>query len=492
MAIHLTSLPLIQSLAVERQHCMMLELHILGPAFGLPSIDPECNAAVAFLQQTLTPNNIGWKLVPDHDASASPSGGFPLLWDDTRSVVGFTSIVKYIGATYSDISSSDEHLSTQKRADSIAFTAFLTSTALPLLDLSLYTTFENYYSLTRPAFSSILPWHANYVIPPLRRDAARARTQHLGLASLDIDTVHDDFARLEGAGGASNSNSISGQYEATKKVQERSTVSGRQAPSLLPLGRKKLSSLLSSPQHADRFKLDMLANELFEPLSAQLGNKKFLLDDERPSSIDCLAFGYLALMLCPDYPQSWLKDTIKKRFPKLQRYTDDMGHRYIGKDPISAECVIKGNTSSSPLPWQLPAPPSVARTATSISREILHTFPISQTLSSIGLHFPPGTTGSTTTRLLNVSSFVFSVLLGVAYHFATIKPDSWDFIFKASDFDSEPGSSKIDAFAADPNATLAALEQFNSSLELNASQEREKERMGGTVVGAVDVDIEVD
>lgn len=29
---------------------MVLELHILGPAFGLPSIDAQCLAAVAYMQ----------------------------------------------------------------------------------------------------------------------------------------------------------------------------------------------------------------------------------------------------------------------------------------------------------------------------------------------------------------------------------------------------------------------------------------------------------
>jgi len=31
---------------------MVLELHVWGPAFGLPSIDPESLAAIAFLSQT--------------------------------------------------------------------------------------------------------------------------------------------------------------------------------------------------------------------------------------------------------------------------------------------------------------------------------------------------------------------------------------------------------------------------------------------------------
>lgn len=32
---------------------MVLELHVWGPAFGLPSLDPECLAAIAYFTQAL-------------------------------------------------------------------------------------------------------------------------------------------------------------------------------------------------------------------------------------------------------------------------------------------------------------------------------------------------------------------------------------------------------------------------------------------------------
>lgn len=34
---------------------MTLQLHVWGPAFGLPSIDAECLAAIAYVAQTLSP-----------------------------------------------------------------------------------------------------------------------------------------------------------------------------------------------------------------------------------------------------------------------------------------------------------------------------------------------------------------------------------------------------------------------------------------------------
>lgn len=49
----------------------MFKLHIWGPAFNLPSIDPECIAAIALLNDVLAYDE--WLLVIDHDPSASPS-----------------------------------------------------------------------------------------------------------------------------------------------------------------------------------------------------------------------------------------------------------------------------------------------------------------------------------------------------------------------------------------------------------------------------------
>lgn len=50
----------------------MLELYTWGPAFGLPSIDPECLATVVYLYRALPPEQ--WLLVMAHDASFSPAG----------------------------------------------------------------------------------------------------------------------------------------------------------------------------------------------------------------------------------------------------------------------------------------------------------------------------------------------------------------------------------------------------------------------------------
>ena len=59
---------------------MPFELHTWGPAFSLPSLDPDCLAAIAYLRLTLPPDT--WILIPSSDVSVSPTSTFshPPTW----------------------------------------------------------------------------------------------------------------------------------------------------------------------------------------------------------------------------------------------------------------------------------------------------------------------------------------------------------------------------------------------------------------------------
>ncbi len=54
---------------------MVLQLFVWGPAFGLPSLDAECLAAVAYLAQTLGPDE--YQLI-QASPSAVPTRAIPL------------------------------------------------------------------------------------------------------------------------------------------------------------------------------------------------------------------------------------------------------------------------------------------------------------------------------------------------------------------------------------------------------------------------------
>ena len=253
---------------------------------------------------------------------------------------------------------------------------FLQSTATPLIDLSLYVSAENYNTTTSSAYTAILPWYANYTVPPKRRDLARARTAHMGLSSLDVDTTAEE-------GFAPGRGTASSDYEAAKKAAGIPT-DGQ--PNTLRMGRGKgIGGFLSTPVYAARFRLDALSNELLEPLADLLGKDDHLLKGGHLSSLDCLAFGYLSLLLYPSVPQAWLKETIQTKFPRISAYICRLRREIFSNEDINAAKVWSMSTGSTDeaagmlLPWQ-PRSQSFASSTLTGTREIVGNIPFVSSL----------------------------------------------------------------------------------------------------------------
>ncbi|KAL8893355.1 MAG: hypothetical protein Q9192_005353, partial [Flavoplaca navasiana] len=79
----------------------------------------------------------------------------------------------------------------------LSYTSFLETHAQPLIDLTLYVSSENYHASTRPAYAHILHWPNTWLLPPQRRAAAKARTDHLNFSSLDLDSVDQDEHKIK-------------------------------------------------------------------------------------------------------------------------------------------------------------------------------------------------------------------------------------------------------------------------------------------------------
>ncbi|KAJ4358445.1 uncharacterized protein N0V89_003028 [Didymosphaeria variabile] len=321
---------------------MVLTLHVWGPAFGLPSIDPACIAAVAYLNRTVPRDR--WTLVADYDPAPSPQGELPLLVDVENKITGFTNIVFYLRENYSY--NLDANLTPKQQQDRTALISFLEYTAGPLVDLYLYVSSENYGTTTSAAYTAILPWHTNYTIPPKRRDLAKSRTAHLGLSSLDVAEASED-TRGPGRGTATS------EYEAAKRA---AGIPSEDRPPALHMGRGK-GGLLSSPLYAARFKLDALSNELLQPLADQLGTKDYVLGGDEPSSCDSLVFGYLALLRYAPVPQAWVKEAIRQKFPRIDVYIDRLRGELLQNEKISPAdvwSVATGKAAASDFGMQLP------------------------------------------------------------------------------------------------------------------------------------------
>jgi sorting and assembly machinery component 37 len=184
---------------------------------------------------------------------------------------------------------------------------------------------------------------------------------------------------------------LGSDFEAAKREAGIPTADTGAQPNMLSMGRGKgLQGFLSSPIYAARFKLDTLTNELLEPLFDLLGKKDYLLEGGRPSSLDCLAFGYLATMFYPAVPQAWLKEALQLRYPRLVRYITRMREELLGRDDIRAVAVWSisslkpdnevaiaetRNSLGLRLPWHPRSARPLHSTLTTASKEIVSNLP---------------------------------------------------------------------------------------------------------------------
>ncbi|KAI4192456.1 MAG: hypothetical protein LQ348_003155, partial [Seirophora lacunosa] len=308
---------------------MMLQLHVWGPGFGLPSIDPQCLAAIAYLSHAASENE--WELVASSDPTLSPTRELPALRDASIWIGGFQNILYHLQRKPGGQWDLDRECNDRDKADISAYTSFIETHGQSLVDLSFYVSSENYHASTRPAYSNLLRWPNTWLLPPKRRAAARARTDHLNLSSLDLDTWNGD---------------------GTNKAR---FAAGAEIPKLARSTQQTVSSLAKQPQHATRFRLDTLAEAFFEPLAQLLQGERYLLHDERMTSLDCLALGYLSLALVPEMPQSWLSQSMKSRYRPLCRYVEHLSQDCFGKTILQIrDHAGSERETGKPLPWKDP------------------------------------------------------------------------------------------------------------------------------------------
>ena len=321
---------------------MVLELHIWGPAFGLPSIDAPCLATVFYLSQALPSR--AWAIVPSSDPNVSPLGELPALRDGDAWVAGFSNIIAYLRHTSHGEWDLDAQLNDTQQADSAAFSSFVESRGQPLLDLSLYVSSDNYFASTRPALGDILTWPNSWVVPHSLREKAKKRSDHLGLSSLDVDTAQGD--KGEDAGLSAH------------------------IPQSLRKPRQTVSGLLGRNLQKSRFRIDAVTADFFEPLLDRLGDKKWLIGSS-VSSVDCLTIGYLCLLQVPELPQSFAKDALRTKYTKLGDWAQAESIPALGPPADVATVLgIKRSVASteSRLPWQVPT----ERTFQQILQSVLH------------------------------------------------------------------------------------------------------------------------
>lgn len=188
-------------------------------------------------------------------------------------------------------------------------------------------------------------------------------------------------------------------------------------------------SLLRRPEHAAAFKLHALAENFFGPLEDMIGEKEYLLGD-RVTSVDCLAYGYLSLMLYPKVPQDWLAGTMKRKYKKLVEYTErmhsklDVGTKVedvmdLAKCTTTADVVGRRKAHGMTLPW---SPPTTSRTSDVVlttGRELLAQIPLLGSRTVIIRSNPSKPTFLGRYLPLITGSTATAVALGVYWAFTT-------------------------------------------------------------------------
>ncbi|KAF3023526.1 hypothetical protein E8E14_008474 [Neopestalotiopsis sp. 37M] len=319
---------------------MALELHIWGPAFGLPSIDPESLAALSYLGHVVPTGD--WSLIASNDAALNPDQTFPALHHNGTWISGYTNIVKYLGLQ-NPAWSIDSALSRTQQADTLACASFIQLRGAGLVAFSLYVSPSAWADLTRPAYSALLPFPLTWTVPLKIRSAAIARTEHLGLDHLAAD--------VDPADGSSESS--------------RSTTAPTTSTGFLRLPLRPKVSTTMAPEQAAAIRLQSITEDFLSVLNELRGDGPFFFGRDVPSSLDFLALGYLELLRVKT-PHPFM-ETCMKRSPAGSQLTQFLDHMHCAP--------VRWRVDNEQLPWASPSPRGVPRTLGQFAENVIQNAP---------------------------------------------------------------------------------------------------------------------
>ena len=219
-----------------------------------------------------------------------------------------------------------------------SFQSHIPTHAHPLLSLLLYVSPQNYSHATRPAYTPLLPWPAQYIIPPQRRAAAQTRCEHLGVQGVEFDDDEKDDAegKRPRFGAGMLADALSGTTTAPNK--KNTTVTSA------------LQTHISHP----RSRLSPTIDALCIPLTTFLSNNSKNSPTTNPSTASCLALAYLSLLLIPSLPISWLQHSIRERYPTLASFVERGVSDIYGGETNVGEALDGRMKGEGDLPWRKP------------------------------------------------------------------------------------------------------------------------------------------
>jgi len=241
----------------------------------------------------------------------------------------------------------------------------------------------NYAEKTRSAFSQFLPWSANYIIPPKRRESARKRTARLNISSIDIDDVHESVLDQDASG---RNESIPKTFDRNLDQQTRSIFTRRQP----------VQSLLLQTGNANAFKLRNLSEGFYAPLAELLGERLYFGPDVGPGIIDCFVYGYMSLLDIPNMPQPFATNILHSQYDTLSKYLERMTTNLKLNCPTDSLNLLFGNRRMNSLerdrdslPWLSIESVTIGQNVMNCTTALLQSFPFLPKLQPVVMEKTP-------------------------------------------------------------------------------------------------------
>ena len=141
------------------------------------------------------------------------------------------------------------------------------------------------------------------------------RAAHLNMSSLDTDAEAERETDAEKAAAAAGWVTV---------------------PKSLRAAKRSITDAMAPEQKA-RIRLDALAVDVLDVLQDWDVLRDAPHDSESVdaphSAVACLAFAYLALMLVPEVPRPWLRDTLRARYPSLCAFVERFRAAHFAASP---------------------------------------------------------------------------------------------------------------------------------------------------------------
>ncbi|KAI9672178.1 MAG: hypothetical protein M1831_001992 [Alyxoria varia] len=509
----------------------MFELHIWPPAFSLPSIDAECIAAVTLLNQLLEPDD--WTVIADHDPSGkSPTGNFPALLDTSTKTWtgGFVPIARHLKDTHN--LSLHKELTPHQRLTSTSYVsappatppepqpvtdntsrsvqAHLQTHAYPLLSTHLHTDPSNYHALTRPTFSSLLPFPLPWLTNPLMHTSHLSRTKQAHGLNFSSRAGDDDEDSDDEGGSRAEKRDT--------PIPSTDSPGGTLLHNVLHKRRTLLRRELRKTAVRERMRVESAVDELCKPLDALLAgdtsSTSLVAQGRKPTTTDILLLGYFSLMLYPPATRAWVPEGIRGRWSNVAAYVDRLRDTLVPSlqppptrvkaepNPESTQPENEEESKAKPnnaLTVQYPAPPSIPRRISTLSHSLLNGLIHPSTRYSLynflSPLFPPKYQHHTTTAnaLQQPTSIIILPLLTAITSIVggmTIAHAGWH-IFYGLALKSAASSSSAAAAASTPSPTATKIRNvrtFGSPHDQGKTRQQNKTPSSNNNTGSVNVD----